>query len=652
MTTPQTLAERGLSCEALLKNLTELYRIDKTLAQQLDDAADIDNLAIIRAKNGQLTASVTLEDGRDIFLHSKYDPDAEAEKFVDRLDLDEHFVYFLSGIGLGYQAKRLLDESHDEVLIVIVEPELALIRAALSNIDFSDAIKTNRILFLHTLDKGIIHDKLMGHSTTMSLGTQLMSLMYTNQWHADFHKQMREFIADFSAFCRMSFITLVGNCRITQENVANNLWAYQACPPIDMLRQRFAGFPAILVSAGPSLVKNRHLLKEAKGKAVIIAVQTTLKPLLDMGVEPDFVTSLDYHELSCRFFENIDDFGDIHLIAEPKVNWKVPDTFTGKISLLDNDFGNSCLGDSAGAHGGLRSGSTVAHLSFYLAQYIGADPIVMIGQDLGFGGNLYYAPGNAIHDMWAVELNRFNTLEMKEWDRIMRHKPILRKIKDIHGEDIYTDEQMFTYLQQFERDFASCKAQVIDASEGGARKIGTVVMTLQEVLDTYANRRIDPEKFAYRGSTKWYRPEKLPEVVRQLTTRRDEVEQFRTLSEKTLDLLKQLTQLTDNPREFNKLIVKIDEIRSVVKTHHKTLQMVCSVSALAELRRFRHDRMIRASQSLGVDRAKKQLERDVQYIESVIQGCDDLDGVLARGLERVEEKMDAAGVEFDAETDK
>ena len=49
-----------------------------------------------------------------------------------------------------------------------------------------------------------------------------------------------------------------------------------------------------------------HLLKELIGtsgerKAVIIAVQTMLKPLLAAGIEPDFVTSLDYNTVSTRF---------------------------------------------------------------------------------------------------------------------------------------------------------------------------------------------------------------------------------------------------------------------------------------------------------------------------------------------------------------
>ena len=71
---------------------------------------------------------------------------------------------------------------------------------------------------------------------------------------------------------------------------------------------------------------------------------------------------------------------------------------------------------------GLKAGATVAHLSFYLAEFLGCDPIILIGQDLGFVDGLYYKPGTAIHETWGVELGRFNTLETKEWERIVRSR--------------------------------------------------------------------------------------------------------------------------------------------------------------------------------------------------------------------------------------
>src|SRR5690606_40379692 len=62
---------------------------------------------------------------------------------------------------------------------------------------------------------------------------------------------------------------------------------------------------------------------------VVIAVQTVLRPMLDRGIRPDFVTALDYHEISTRFYEGLtrEDLEGITLVAEPKVNPAVLDAF-------------------------------------------------------------------------------------------------------------------------------------------------------------------------------------------------------------------------------------------------------------------------------------------------------------------------------------
>jgi NAD(P)-dependent dehydrogenase (short-subunit alcohol dehydrogenase family) len=52
-----------------------------------------------------------------------------------------------------------------------------------------------------------------------------------------------------------------------------------------------------------------------------------------------------------------------------------------------------------------------------------------------------------------------------EWERIIRMRSILRKVRDIHGQEIYSDDQLFTYLHQFEKDFAVSRARLIDAQE-------------------------------------------------------------------------------------------------------------------------------------------------------------------------------------------
>ena len=148
--------------------------------------------------------------------------------------------------------------------------------------------------------------------------------------------------------------------------------------------------------------------------------------------------------------------------------------------MTSNGFLDRYLGELSRPMVPITQGATVAHLSFYLAQHLGCDPIILIGQDLGFSDGLYYCPGTAIHDVWAPELGQFNTLEMMEWQRIVRHRGHLQVLPDINGRPIYTDEQMTTYHKQFERRLQPRAQEVINATEGGLPLAHTTRKTLAE----------------------------------------------------------------------------------------------------------------------------------------------------------------------------
>src|SRR5690606_17778274 len=141
---------------------------------------------------------------------------------------------------------------------------------------------------------------------------------------------------------------------------------------------------------------------------LIVAVQTALKPLLAAGVVPHFVTALDYSDISARFYEGLapEDVAGATLVVEPKASPAITRAWPVAVRMPRSGFLDELLGlELAGDHGELRPGATVAHLAYYLARHLGCDPVIFIGQDLGFTDGQYYASGAAIHNVWAGELN-------------------------------------------------------------------------------------------------------------------------------------------------------------------------------------------------------------------------------------------------------
>ncbi|MFQ6048056.1 MAG: motility associated factor glycosyltransferase family protein [Phycisphaerae bacterium] len=623
------------------KNMAALWRRDAHLAQQIDDLPVDARLEVLPTRSGQPTARLKTAQGRSLLLHSRYDPLAEAHRFVAGIELNDAWCIVVAGLGLGYHVVALFERLKGDAFIVVTEPDLVVIKTALELVDLSGPIGSGKLVLLTRADVALLHERLEPYSTTMMMGLQFVVHPASQQAAGQFHSALRSMLTNFATYCRTSLMTLVNNARITCKNVAYNLPTYLASPPIDVLHRRFGGYPAIVVAAGPSLSRNIHLLHQAKGRAVICCVQTVFRMLLRLGIVPDFVTSLDYHEISKRFFEDIDDFGQVHLVAEPKATWHVIDTYRGAISLLENSFARRCLGDRLAARGSLRAGSTVAHLAFYLAEYLGCDPIILVGQDLGFSDGLYYSPGAAIHDAWRAELNRFHTIEMKEWERIARHRPMLRKAEDIHGRAIYTDEQMFTYAQQFERDFAASNCRVIDATEGGISKAGAQTMPLAEALRRFCSRTIPPERFAYKRQLKWFDASKLPAGRQAIADKLARLGRLRELARETLGLLQEMKELVDQPRQFNRRIVRVDELRSLVRRDDLIFRMVSDVSQLAELRRFAADARLGSVEADGPERARRQLARDIEFVNGIIEGADALEDILTGSLERFDQAIRA-----------
>ncbi|MBC8106815.1 MAG: motility associated factor glycosyltransferase family protein, partial [Anaerolineae bacterium] len=538
-----------------LANLAALWAVDPKLAANIEAMESLPSYSLSpsRAKNSAPTLVMTTADGREILLHTRHDPLDEAKRLIDPLPLEDRAAFAIWGFGLGYHVAELFDRAGDDAVLCVFEPDLVMLRTAFESRDFSDLLLGNRVMFFTELDKADLFARLQRHMPAVSLGLQSITHAPSIQLVPDFYKQFQFWTNEFESYVRTTIATLVINGRRTSENIARNLPWYVSSPGVGRLKNCYAKKPAIIVSAGPSLRKNMHLLKDAQGKSVIIAVQTTLQPLLEIGVRPQFVTSLDYHEICTRFFEKLPKDLTTELIAEPKASNAVFDLNPGPLSLLGNEFADGLISEMNLDRPRLTSGATVAHLAFYLAEHMGCDPIILVGQDLGFSDGLCYSPGTSYEDVWRPELSRFNTLEMKQWEQIVRDRKILRRIPDYQGRPTYTEERLFTYLQHFERDFAKTKSRVIDATEGGVMKRGAAPMKLIDALNEFCRDGFEVSPPAHPGMD-WSR---LSDCQRSLETRREQAKQIERISRETMPLLEEIRDNIADQQRVNQLISQI-----------------------------------------------------------------------------------------------
>jgi hypothetical protein len=520
-------------------------------------------------------------------------------------------------------------------VIIVFESDVALLRAVFERVDHSAWLNDSFVVIVTDADdQPTLAAAIQKVEGVLSVGVKVVEHLPSRPRLGHDADHFVAMVTNKISATRAKLITTLVLVDTTLRNKLMNLDHYATAEGILPLAGVGTGRPAIVVSAGPSLDRTIDLLADPdlRERVVIIGVQTVLKPLLDRGIRPHFVTALDYHEISRRFYESLsaDDVEGVTLVAETKTNPGVLDAFPGAIRCPQDPFLDDLLGPSLSRKmGALPDGATVAHLAYYLARFLGCDPVILTGQDLGFTDGQYYAAGAAIHNVWAGELNEFNTLEMMEWQRIVRGRRTLRRLVDVHARPIYTDEQMNAYLEQFEREFGADLARglrVIDATEGGVRKRNTEVRSMRDALALHATN-VTPLDLPAPSNLD--RAERIPLLLDRIRRVRADVAEVAADSRRAKRLLERMLNHLDDTPKVNKLIEEVYKIDARVKSKTLAFEMVQLLDQKGVLNRYKADRAITIDDRLDPNqRQKRQIDRDIANVSGLATKADQLAELL------------------------
>ncbi len=608
------------------RNLAGIVRVNPLAARRIAATLPRPNVRWVTSDEG-----VDVPELGPVALASRRRPLTEARRTADGVDIRKKASVLIAGFGAGYHVAELSRRLNGAGLIIVYEPDVALLRAVFERVDHSAWLATTPLVLITDAgDAAGLSSALAGREAELALGLELVDHAPSRERLGDGLARLRTLIASFIDAVQITINTTLVQSITTLRNELSNLDRYASCPGIADLAGAARGRPAIVVSAGPSLYRTLELLArpEVRERFVIIGVQTVLKTLLARGIRPHFVTALDYHEISRRFYEGLTpaDVEGITLVAQPMANRAILDAFPGAIRLCRSTRLDSLLGDGlARDMGELKPGATVAHMAYYLARHLGCDPVVLVGQDLGFTDGQYYAAGAAIHETWACELGSFRSLEMLEWERIKRMGGNLRRAVDVHGRPIYTDVQMSAYLEHFQEDFGADAARgltTVDATGGGVRKQHAEPADLADVLERELHRAVVspvPPLTAPQAV------ERSAQVAARIRDVRSDTLSVGELSRRAADILTSMTTKQDDPRTVNRLIDEVNAVRDRVLRLQPAYDLVNFINQAGSLRRLRADRILKLD--AGIDpreRQRREIERDSDNVRWLADAADEL----------------------------
>ncbi len=606
------------------RNLRSLAKGSPLVARAVADASPRGDAIFSNTEDGVPACRIVV-DGKERSLGSARQPRREADRLAEQADPSSAAIFAVLGFGLGYHVEAMATRLGSTGLVLCFEPDVQLLRAVLERVDLTACFDSGRVVLLHEANSAhAISARLRGLEGVLALGVRFIAHPPSVGRLGEAAERFSAKLIEVISAAKTSIVTTLLQTEKTLENTLANARAYASHPGVDNLAGVLDGVPAVIVSAGPSLAESMETLARpgVRERACVIAAQTVLKPLLEHGIRPHFVTALDHHDISTRFYEGLtpEMVEGVTLVAEPKANPAILKAWPGVVRLVGDEVLDRLLGEAT--HAPMRGGATVAHLSYFLARLLGCDPAIMVGQDLAYTDGLYYGAGASIHNVWAAELGEFRTLEMMETERIGRARRMLRQTLDHDRQPITTDEQLHNYLLQFEREFARDESQgltVIDAGRGAA-KAHTVAMPLRNALETYGKAFTLPKTPPSRPS----------EDVRDLLLKTaDQTRELAELTRRAEAMVRGLDAFGD-ANSMNDAVREIHAVRDQAETLEPAYWLTQFLNQTGGLRRAKRDRLISISTEGASEREvqAQRIERDAENLNWLADAADRMADLL------------------------
>ncbi|HRX15898.1 MAG TPA: DUF115 domain-containing protein [Spirochaetota bacterium] len=443
------------------------------------------SIKIIASKSGDITAEI-ISNGKNLRLHSAFDPVKEAFRSVSSFTSSKNRLIIIAGLGLGYHIKAI-KEKYPNNAILIIEKNQEMID--LCHKHCSDNVKNIRII-TNPDDAASALEKL---DMASFKGTSVFFHRQSYGLDKDFYDMI---ITDMSRYLTSKISDLLTRFEFEQkwaENILLNTSQLADSFPASLLFDRFKGIPGIIVSAGPSLIKSIDSLKKYKDHALIVAVDTAYKVLLKHDIEPHIVMVLDAQKQSQLHFFGANP-GKTVLIADivssPAVirNFKNHKFISTTAKYYDDSGGKlkreatpfvDWLEKYIEPLGDIQSGGSVATSVFDFLLNSGCSSIILVGQDLAYTGRKIHSNGTHHNEKWISLINRFNGLENIN-QAIIRKRKIKYVDSIIKEEKIITDFVLDLYLSWFSDSAKKIKIPVYNATAIGANIPGTIITTLDE----------------------------------------------------------------------------------------------------------------------------------------------------------------------------
>lgn len=582
------------------------------------------NVSVEKALNGE--PAVVYRGMEEVYLNSRYNPSVAAETFIDQFsDITEQAGLIMFGFSSGIFAKKFFEKIQKNVFLFVYEPSIDIFLTVIHEVDISELVLTGRFLiFVDGINEGNLAPAIEANSGYQNY----CKLLYTElpqyvRLFGEAYEAYREIVKRQAIGFQLVINTaLARGDRFSYTTVQNMRYLPGCRNGLDYVGKFPEDMPAIVVAAGPSLEKNVDLLRQAKGKALIIVVDSAIKTVYSRGIQPDFVITIDCLKPT-RLFE-ADGIGDAYLLADGGANTDVFDAIHPKNLIFYSS--SSPTWDQLFREEGTQikevyCGGSVAIDALTLAIVFGFKRVILIGQDLALTGDKQYADGEVL-------------------DKEPRFGEVT--VKDIYGKDIRTLQDYREFIRAIERlAYENPQVEIIDATEGGAFKKNTTIMTFQEAIDKYCQKEY-PVQEIIESMPRLFMEEGPVRIQKMLAKMKGNVHIIAERTKKASEYCNQAYQMLV-AKQYDKLkLQKINAYIAEVDELYVHMPEQDLISYSATFADFNFMRRVYEEDKDDMVEAIRLYKNSIQYYKGIAEASSQVEKIIGDCLDKLKKQYNLA----------
>jgi len=607
------------------KNVNALKTHHPELVELTTQSVSTDHIQVDLTPTGTPRLVVRNASGEIIELHDPQDPLGVAEGTVTQMADSLTGVTVSLGLELGYFALAVIRRLDAHSRLIVYEADPAIFLTALREVDLTEILDSSRVKLVVGGEGKLRHwcTQFVGQTNgTLRVISYEPAFRLNPEAYGEAAEQELDRIPSIVKAARNA---LIRRGPMFIKSVLQNTPEILLARGVASLHNRFASMPAILVAAGPSLEKNVHQLRAAKGRSLIITADTALGYLLLRGVVPDFVVTVDPQQTTYRKFQGFEIPPEVALVFHPTATPYIPTHFPGPKFTLDATMPvYQWLQEFCGPRGAIDTECMCqVHVGFNLAQWMGCKTIMLVGQDLCFSEQAMHVQGGGY-------------LTEDEAAAIVANG---QPVKDIFGKTVKTNPTFLNYKAILEKKIRQFSGKVIHATEGGLPLEGAELYLLGDAVAEFCHREVvnvidhEGEARSRSAGIDWnpFLEEvrrRVRDVFRIQRTSRHVYVLLTTMKERW-----QRAQVAD--AEFQRLGHAVERLTNFIPRYAKVRELLHWMNVDLE-RQLTEDTEVLESLTDPKDKYVQQIERGLRYYGGLAQTAPGLGGMLKEFLQRLE----------------